>query len=77
MVWVATGVGLGYGFAIMLVDSHCHLDFPDFAAERSDIITRARTAGVGCMLSLDAVDRASRSTHRAHRAGASKGSAKY
>lgn len=36
----------------MLVDSHCHLDFPDFAAERSDIITRARTAGVGCMLSI-------------------------
>jgi TatD DNase family protein len=51
-VWVATGVGLGYGFATMLVDSHCHLDFLDFAAEREDIITRARTAGVGCMLSI-------------------------
>ncbi len=36
----------------MLVDSHCHLDFPDFATERGDIITRARTAGVGCMLSI-------------------------
>jgi TatD DNase family protein len=36
----------------MLVDSHCHLDFPDFAAERADILTRARNAGVGCMLSI-------------------------
>jgi TatD DNase family protein len=36
----------------MLVDSHCHLDFPDFAAERADVITRARAAGVGCMLSI-------------------------
>lgn len=36
----------------MLVDSHCHLDFPDFADERADVLTRARTAGVGCMLSI-------------------------
>jgi TatD DNase family protein len=36
----------------MLVDSHCHLDFPDFAAERGDILARARAAGVGCMLSI-------------------------
>ena len=26
----------------MLVDSHCHLDFPDFAAEREAVIARAR-----------------------------------
>ncbi|MGE5538634.1 MAG: TatD family hydrolase [Gemmatimonas sp.] len=36
----------------MLVDSHCHLDFPDFAEERADVIGRARAAGVGCMLSI-------------------------
>jgi TatD DNase family protein len=36
----------------MLVDSHCHLDFPDFAEERADVMTRARAAGVGCMLSI-------------------------
>jgi TatD DNase family protein len=36
----------------MLVDSHCHLDFPDFAAERDDVVSRARNAGVGTMLSI-------------------------
>jgi len=36
----------------MLVDSHCHLDFPDFAAERDDVVARARDAGVGTMLSI-------------------------
>ena len=36
----------------MLVDSHCHLDFPDFAAERDAVIARARAAGVGTMLTI-------------------------
>jgi TatD DNase family protein len=36
----------------MLVDSHCHLDFPDFAAEREAIISRARSAGVETMLTI-------------------------
>lgn len=36
----------------MLVDSHCHLDFPDFAAERDDVVARARNAGVGAMLTI-------------------------
>jgi TatD DNase family protein len=30
----------------MLVDSHCHLDFPDFAAERDAIVNRAREQGI-------------------------------
>jgi TatD DNase family protein len=37
---------------MMLVDSHCHLDFPDFAAERDAVIARARAAGVGTMLTI-------------------------
>ena len=31
----------------MLVDSHCHLDFPEFAPELDAVMARARDAGVG------------------------------
>ncbi len=36
----------------MLVDSHCHLDFPDFGGDVDGIINRARGAGVGAMLTI-------------------------
>jgi TatD DNase family protein len=36
----------------MLVDSHCHLDFPDFAEERAEIIARAKAAGVERMVTI-------------------------
>lgn len=36
----------------MLVDSHCHLDFPDFAAERDAIVERARAEGVGLLVTI-------------------------
>lgn len=35
-----------------LVDSHCHLDFPDFDAERDDVIARAHAAGVTRMVTI-------------------------
>ena len=35
-----------------LVDSHCHLDFPDFADELPDVIARARAAGVTRMVTI-------------------------
>jgi TatD DNase family protein len=38
--------------APMLVDSHCHLGFPDFAAEREAVIGRAKAAGVETMLTI-------------------------
>jgi TatD DNase family protein len=34
----------------MVIDSHCHLDFPDFESEIDDIVGRARAAGVGRMI---------------------------
>lgn len=36
----------------MLVDSHCHLDFPDFADSLDDIVARARTAGIGRIVTI-------------------------
>jgi len=36
----------------MIVDSHCHLDFPDFEAERDNIVQRAHHCGVGTMLTI-------------------------
>jgi TatD DNase family protein len=36
----------------MLIDSHCHLDFPDFNGEREDVINRARAAGIRGMLTI-------------------------
>ena len=36
----------------MLVDSHCHLDFPDFESEIEQIVARAEGAGIGAMLTI-------------------------
>jgi TatD DNase family protein len=36
----------------MLVDSHCHLDFSDFADELDDVVARAETAGIERMVTI-------------------------
>jgi TatD DNase family protein len=36
----------------MLVDHHCHLDFPDFAGELDEVVARATAAGIGLMVSI-------------------------
>ncbi|WP_407160512.1 TatD family hydrolase [Bradyrhizobium sp. STM 3557] len=36
----------------MLVDSHCHLDFPDFAEDLDGIVARAASAGVGRLVTI-------------------------
>lgn len=36
----------------MLIDSHCHLDYPDFEPDFTEIMSRARDAGVGTMLTI-------------------------
>lgn len=35
-----------------LVDSHCHLDFPDFQGDLDDIVARAANAGVDYMMTI-------------------------
>jgi TatD DNase family protein len=35
-----------------LVDSHCHLDFPDFAGRVGEIVARAQAAGVARMVTI-------------------------
>ncbi|WP_395664660.1 TatD family hydrolase [Methylocella sp.] len=42
----------------MLIDSHCHLDFPELAADREGALRRAREAGVARMITISTrVDR--------------------
>lgn len=36
----------------MLVDSHCHLDFPDFKEELDAVVARARAVGVGRLVTI-------------------------
>lgn len=41
----------------MLVDSHCHLDFPDFADDLAGIVARAEASGVGRMVTISTLVR--------------------
>jgi TatD DNase family protein len=36
----------------MWIDSHCHLDAPEFDADRDDVVARAKTAGVTALINL-------------------------
>ncbi|MDT7933754.1 MAG: TatD family hydrolase [Sphingomonadaceae bacterium] len=36
----------------MLVDSHCHLDYPGLAEEQAAVLARARAAGVAAMVNI-------------------------
>src|SRR6195256_4953448 len=36
----------------MLVDSHCHLDFPDFQADLDGVVARARSVGIGRFVTI-------------------------
>lgn len=36
----------------MLIDSHCHLDFPELAVDRAGVLARAKAAGIDGMLTI-------------------------
>jgi len=36
----------------MLIDTHCHLDFPEFDRDRDEVIKRARECGIGCIINI-------------------------
>ena len=36
----------------MLIDSHCHLDFPELADEIGEVLARARTAGIARLITI-------------------------
>ena len=51
---------------LSLVDSHCHIDMPEFDADRAEAVARAREAGIQEMLIVGGVD-AERGHYRALR----------
>ena len=55
----------------MLIDSHCHLDFPEFASDLDGVIERAVAAGVGGMVTISTrlreAERVAEVAHRSER----------
>jgi TatD DNase family protein len=41
---------------VVLIDSHCHIDMPQFDPDRDEVVARARAAGVSEMLVVGGVD---------------------
>jgi TatD DNase family protein len=53
---------------VSLIDSHCHLDFPDFAGELDAVVERAQAAGVERMITIGTkVEKAARAAAIAER----------
>src|SRR5260370_22953398 len=58
----------GIRAGMTLIDSHCHLDFPDFAGELDAIVARAQAAGVERMITIGTrLDRAAQTVEIAER----------
>jgi TatD DNase family protein len=53
---------------VRLIDSHCHLDFPDFAGELDAVVERAQAAGVERMITIGTrIEKAARAAEIAER----------
>jgi TatD DNase family protein len=53
---------------VRLIDSHCHLDFPDFAGELDVVVERAQAAGVERMITIGTrIEKAARAAEIAER----------
>src|SRR6266853_2129301 len=50
---------------MQFIDSHCHIDGPEFDADREDVIARAHEGGVNAMLNVGTGDPHSRVFERA------------
>ena len=48
----------------MLIDTHCHLDFPDFDPDREATVSRAKEAGVGIIINVASSFKASQDAVR-------------
>ena len=46
----------------MLVDTHCHLDFPEFDADRDEVIQNAQSKGIGYIINIGATLESSRNS---------------
>jgi TatD DNase family protein len=52
----------------MFIDSHTHLEMREFDGDRSDVVTRAASAGVGCMVTVGTtLDDCRKAVELAHR----------
>jgi TatD DNase family protein len=47
---------MAQGRVVRLVDSHCHIDMPEFDSDRDEVVARARAAGVVEMVVVGGVD---------------------
>lgn len=36
----------------MLIDTHCHLDFPEYDTDRDEVINRCREKGISCIINV-------------------------
>ncbi|MEW6101367.1 MAG: TatD family hydrolase [Candidatus Omnitrophota bacterium] len=43
---------MAYSLSPILIDTHCHLDFPEFSFDRKEVIQAAKEAGLGYIINI-------------------------